>query len=77
MRQLQAKSWERFGSSAVVYGPISEVRFSEPLLSRLEIHQGNSDEIADIIAEARNPESPVPKRRTSLARKPGVGRKTI
>lgn len=53
MRQLQAKFWEEFGSGVVLYCPASKIWFDKPTLFSFEIHQGNTEAIGEIIAEAR------------------------
>jgi hypothetical protein len=53
MRQLGATSWEQRGSDVIVNTGIRSVHFGKETLSRLEIHQGNPEAIAELIEENR------------------------
>jgi hypothetical protein len=55
MSQLNSKSWEKRGSGVLVITPLGSVRFNDRELFALNVHAGNPEAIAEIIAESQKP----------------------
>ena len=62
LRQLRALSWKEHGAGVKVHTETTTVYLTEDALRRMEIHQGNPEEICDILHQERRPRK-TPKKR--------------